>query len=108
MKVVYISSPYSSAPEEGTLNQIKAAHKIMDMGHAPLAPLLSHYLHEFRARPYEDWMDVDLALVPKCDIVLRLKGESSGADREVKLAFEHDIPVAFGWDELKDILQHGD
>jgi hypothetical protein len=105
-KIVYISSPYTLGDkDENVAVQIEAAHQLMDNGHIPIAPLLSHYLHLFRPRPYEDWMKVDLALIPKVDIVLRLPGESSGADREVNLAKSLNIPVAYGWVELWDILE---
>lgn len=99
--VIYISSPYTVGDVGANVSrQIEAAHRIMDMGHAPIVPLLSHFLHIHRQRPYEDWMQVDLATVRVCDIVLRLPGESKGADREVEQAKRYNIPVAYGWDGL--------
>lgn len=76
----------------------------MDMGHCPIVPLLSHYLHIHRRRPYEDWIRMDLAIVPRADILLRLPGESKGADGEVALAEKLGVPIAFGWDELVAFL----
>jgi len=107
MKLIYISSPYTVGDiAENVAVQINAAHIIMDWGHAPLAPLLTHFLHMHRQRPYEDWMKVDLeALVPKSDIILRLPGESKGADREVKKAEELGIPVVYGWYCLREFLK---
>ncbi len=105
MKVIYIASPYTLGDvAENVAIQIEAAHKILDMGHCPVAPLLSHYLHIHRQRPYQHWVEMDLALIPKMDIVLRLPGESKGADGEVALAQKLNIPVAFGWEELWRLL----
>jgi hypothetical protein len=47
---------------------------------------------------------MDLALIPKMDVVLRLPGESLGADGEVDKARECNVPVVFGWEELKALL----
>ena len=109
MKVIYIASPYTKGDVAANVClQIEAAHTIMDMGHCPVAPLLSHYLHIHRQRHYQDWIDIDLALIPKMDIVLRLGVESSGADGEVALANRLGVPVAFGWGELIDLLNRHD
>lgn len=105
-KVIYISSPYSIGDVWDNVRvQIEAAHRIMDMGHAPIAPLMSHFLHLHRERPYEDWLGVDMALIEKVDIVLRLPGESKGADMEVEKALRSCIAVAFGWDKLEGLLR---
>lgn len=105
MKVVYISSPYSVGDQAANVRrQIVAAHVVMDLGHAPVAPLLTHYLHIHRPRPYEEWMAVDLKLVEKADVVWRLAGESSGADREVARARALGIPVVGTVGELASCL----
>lgn len=95
--LVYISSPYSLGNKiENIHRQIKVAHLLMDEGLVPLAPLPgSHVMNGMKWRPYEDWMAVDLEHVARCDAVLRLKGESSGADREVAYAESLGIPVFF-------------
>jgi hypothetical protein len=41
-----------------------------------------------------------LAWLAKCDAVLRITGESPGADREVKEAMRLNIPVYLGIDQL--------
>ena len=105
MKLVYISSPYTLGDIGANVAvQIEASHKIMDAGHCPITPLLSHYLHVYRQRPYQDWMAIDLAMIPKADVVLRLPGKSSGADQEVALARSLGIPVAEGWENLWPLL----
>ena len=101
MKVIYIASPYTKDDVAANVAvQVDAAHRILDMGHCPVAPLLSHYLYIHRQRPYGDWLQMDLALIPKMDSVLRLPGESAGADTEVDTAREHGVSVVYGWEEL--------
>jgi hypothetical protein len=62
------------------------------LGYAPIAPLLFHYVDQISPLSYETWMAVDLKLLSQCDIVLRLPGESPGAEREIRYARERDIP----------------
>ncbi len=101
--LVYIASPYTKGdPAANTAVQMDAAHRILDMGHVPIAPLLSHFLHIHRQRPYEDWLEMDLVIIPKCDILLRLPGESAGADKEVEKAKEHGLVVVHGWEGLRE------
>jgi hypothetical protein len=42
---------------------------------------------------YEEWMQHDFIWLAKCDVVFRVAGESSGADREVGFAMARGIPV---------------
>ena len=39
-------------------------------------------------------------LIERCDAILRLEGESKGADNDVKLAKERGIPVYYSIDEI--------
>lgn len=90
----YIASPYTIGDAAVNVRaQMVAAHNLMDLGISPYAPLLSHFLHLHQPRQYEDWMAVDLAFLPMCDCVLRLPGESIGADRETSRAEMLGIPV---------------
>ena len=105
MKVIYIASAYTVGDVAANVAvQMEAAHRIMDMEHCPIAPLLSHFLHLYQQRPYQDWINVDLELIKRCDIVLRLPGVSSGADGEVQLALQCNIPVCYGWSKLEALL----
>ena len=42
-------------------------------------------------------------LLPRCDAVLRLPGESSGADTDVRLARERGLPVYFDLREVPGV-----
>lgn len=101
MVKVYISSPYSIGDVAVNVKrQIDASNELMDMGFVPFVPLYSHFQHMIHPRPYEDWIKVDLEWVRSCDCLLRLEGESKGADKEVKLANELNIPVYYSFEEL--------
>jgi hypothetical protein len=84
---------------------ILVANKIMDAGHVPFVPLLSNFWHTITPRPYEDWMKIDFAFIPDCDALYRMKGDSSGADREVALAESLGIPVYYDLDILLKSLE---
>jgi hypothetical protein len=94
MKLVYIASPYSIGDTAVNVRaQIKASAELIEAGFCPVAPLLFHFVHIYAPQPYEVWMDIDDALLEKCDALWRLQGESKGADREVARAEELGIPV---------------
>ena len=94
--LVYIASPYRLGIQAHNVHrQIQAAKEIMDLGHVPLVPLLNHFLDIQIPRDPEAWVDDDLVIVPKCDVLCRLDGESKGADREEKCAKENGIPVVY-------------
>ncbi len=42
---------------------------------------------------WQEWMEYDSAIIPHCIAMLRLPGESKGADRETDLARRLNIPV---------------
>jgi len=95
---VYIASPYTKGDVAiNVRSQLVAFDSLMDMGVIPVAPLYSHFQHLFSPRPYQDWIDLDLEIVKRCDACLRLSAtcwmadgtqyvqtESSGADGEVE------------------------
>jgi hypothetical protein len=101
MKKVYIASPYTKGDVAVNVKaQIDAFAKLMDAGYAPFAPLYSHFQHMAHPRPYENWLKLDLEWIPVCDALLRLPGESSGADIEVELAKKLGKPVYYSIEEL--------
>jgi len=73
----------------------------MDLGYCPILPLLTHFQYIHKPRCYEDWMQVDEELVSRSDVLLRLPGESPGADREIARAKSLGIPVVYSVEELK-------
>ncbi len=101
-KVIYIASPYTKGDAAVNVRvQIDAADILLDMGGAPIAPLLSHFWHLVHPRSYESWFIMDKAFIEKSDALLRIPGPSSGADREVIWAEEMGKPV------LHDLMAAG-
>lgn len=102
MKVVYISSPYSLGNvEQNVLTQLDTSDVLISLGYCPYTPLLCHFQDMHKSRTYEEWMNIDLEFVKRSDVVLRLPGESKGADKEVALAKELGIPVVYSLTELQ-------
>jgi len=103
MITVYIASPYTKGDVAVNVKaQLDCVNELMDLGFAPFAPLYSHFQHMAHPRPYEDWIKVDLEWVLRCDFVLRLQGESSGADGEVAHAINNKKEVFFSINDLKE------
>ncbi len=99
---VYIASPYTKGDVAVNVKrQLDCVDELMNLGFAPFAPLYSHFQHMAHPRPYEDWVKIDLEWVKVCDCVLRLDGESNGADGEVEFAGANGIKVFYTIDELK-------
>lgn len=94
MKKIYIASSYSIGnPEANVRRQIDAGEELINAGFIPYLPLLSHYQHIIHPHSYETWVRLDNSWVKSCNALLRLPGESKGADEEVALAIELGIPV---------------
>ncbi len=101
----YIASPYTRGdPAINTHFQCRVFDELMDAGLVlPVVPLWSHFQHLMFPRPSQDWIDYDLALLERCDALLRLnaehagldylQSESSGADAEVAAALDKGLPL---------------
>lgn len=99
---VFISGPYTQGNQmENMRAALDAAEKCLDAGLAPFVPHLSGFWHFVYPHEYETWMVYDFAWLELCDLVLRLPGESDGADREVNLARSCNIPVLYSVEEVE-------
>lgn len=93
---VYVAGPYTLGDRSENLRRIMAATvEILDAGHEPFCPLLTHFMDLVHPRPWEDWMRLDLAWLRVAEAVVRIPGESEGADLETHYAYTHNIPVFF-------------
>ena len=94
---VYVAGPYTAPdPCANTHAAIAAGNLLWDKGYAPFIPHLSHFWHTVTPRPYAMWCEYDNQFLPCSDVLVRLPGESSGADKEVQLASSLGIPVYAG------------
>lgn len=98
---VYIASPYTLGDVAVNVKtQLDMANILMDKGFVPFTPLYSHFQHMAHPRPYTDWIEIDKVWVLICDCVLRLDGESKGADGEVEIGKNNNKPIFYSTDDL--------
>jgi uncharacterized protein DUF4406 len=101
---VYIAGPYTKGDVAiNVRNAYEAASRLADLGFAPFVPHATHFWHLLSPRPYEFWLALDAEFLPFCEAVLRLPGQSNGADKEVDLAQKLRIPV---FTEINELTKH--
>jgi len=101
---VYIASPYTDTDQaQAVKTQIDAAEMLYERGFNCYVPLLSHFTHMIHPRKYSHWIEIGLDWVSSCDCLLRLPGESRGADKEEQLARKMNLPV---FHSIKEISNH--
>lgn len=102
---IYIASPYSIGDKKSNVEkQEDVASILIDHEAVPIWPLCSNYINKRHPKPYETWMQQDFELLEMCDCLLRLDGESEGADREVNHALSCGIDCFFDLDELLEYI----
>lgn len=90
----YVAGPYSQGDVAVNVARAMAVgSSLVDMGCAVIVPHLTHFLHMAHPKPYRTWIEVDLAIVPRCDFLFRLSGPSRGADEEEEVALENNVPI---------------
>lgn len=98
---VYIAAPYTAPDQaENVRNAIVAFLQLADAGHVPFCPHLYHFLHMFSPREYAYWMRQDIAWLDVCEVLVRLPGNSKGADTEEARARARGIPVFYSVGEF--------
>jgi hypothetical protein len=98
---VFISGPYSKGDVALNVREaVRAADRVWAAGFTPFVPHLTHLWHLISPHPYPDWLALDLEWLAACDHLVRLPGESAGADGEVARALALGIPVYEGVDEF--------
>lgn len=98
---IYVAGPYTKGDVAVNVrNAILAGNNLRALGHAPYIPHLTHFWHMLIPHDIDYWYKVDLEWLDACDGLLRLPGESAGADNEVKYAHGIGIPVFYSIDEI--------
>jgi len=99
---VYISGPITKGDRDANFQQAADAHKaLIAAGYAVLNPMLTMRLPGAFAIGHDTWIANDLPWVAVADAVLRLPGESKGADIECEHASIHGVPVFHDVAELR-------
>jgi hypothetical protein len=84
---IYVAGPYTKGDVAINVhNAIMAAEELVRKGHTPYIPHLTHFWHLVCPHEIEFWYNYDLTWLKYCDAIVRLPGESTGADKEVELA----------------------
>jgi len=100
---VYVAGPYSGGDVALNVRRaILAGEALLARGHSSYIPHLTHFWQLLVPHAYEVWLEQDLVWLEQCEAVLRLSGESLGADREVAIARLRGIPV---YDSLVDMAR---
>lgn len=102
---VYIASPYTKGDTAVNVREsFLVADKLLELGYLPYPPLWSHFWHFLSPKEYDVWMRMDFEWILRCDCLLRVPGESGGADAEAEFAKANGILTFFSINELVDIL----
>lgn len=91
--LIYLAGPYSSEPDFQTHRAVKIADQLWKKGYIVFVPHLSHFWGKICPHTYEEWMEYDFEILSRCDLLVRIPGESKGADREWNFAKLNNIPV---------------
>lgn len=93
---VYVAGPYTKGDVAlNVKNAIITGDKLSELGYIPFIPHFSHFWHMLLPHGYQFWMDYDKQWLLSCDCLLRIPGESSGADQEIKDAVQNGIKVFY-------------
>lgn len=105
LKYVYVAGPMSKGDLLAHVrNAIAAGDQIIAAGGIPYLPQVGILWELASPKAYEHWMQLDFAWIAKLDCLVRLPGESSGADREVAFAQGLAKPVFFGVEAYLDAI----
>lgn len=97
MKYIYLSHPITkNNPFHNVNRAVRYAAYLHEKGYVVMVPGLSVLYDMIHPTEYEEYMRWDFAWIERCDCLIRLSGESAGADREVKYALSLGIPVFMG------------
>jgi nucleoside 2-deoxyribosyltransferase len=102
---VYIACPYTLGDVAINVRNALFVQDFLEIhGFMVYNPLLSHFQHlVFPHREVEYWYEKDIKWLKECDCVLQLPGESRGADREVQIAMDLNLPVYHSAEEVLEV-----
>ena len=93
-KLVYIAGPITQGEmHENIRAAVAIGNIIADAGHAVHLPQVTFLWQLVSPRRWEEWMAMDKIIIAHCDALLRLPGKSKGADLEVELAIDLNVPM---------------
>lgn len=103
---IYIAGPYTKGDVILNIrNAIEAGEEVLKKGHVPHIPHLTAYWHMVFPHDVKFWYEYDFHWLRCCEALLRISGESEGADAEVRLAKDLLMPVYYDLREVPYILE---
>ena len=104
MIYVFLAGPLYGSRNQGInlRRTLEAATYLREEGFAVYIPHLCFFWDLVHPMDRECWLEHGLAWVERCDVVLRLHGESPGSDGEVERAQAVGIPV---YESIPELLQ---
>lgn len=100
---VYVAGPYSKPdPCTNTNYALKIAQDLACKDFIPFVPHLYHFWKIVIPNSEEFFLELDMRWLESCDALLRIPGESFGADREIERARQLEIPVLFSVSSVID------
>lgn len=99
----YLAGPITlPCPLLNAKHGIGVADELIERGFIPFVPHLSVLWQMCgKTKTHDQWLDYDFHWVDACDCLLRLPGESKGADREVEYANKIGKPVFYSIGEME-------
>lgn len=105
----YLAGPYSVDPERMYERHLDAADRLMSAGHVVYSPIVeTHHWHARFPHEYDEWIVRDLKIVACSCGLIRLPGESKGADMEVGWAESLGLPIWLGDSPVDDFIEGRD
>jgi len=84
---VYVAGPYTKGDVVVNVREaILVGIELRKLGFVYIVPHHSHIAHLISPQTYDFWMELDFDLIERCDVLVRLWGDSSGAELEVEHA----------------------
>jgi hypothetical protein len=110
MIVCYIAGPFRGPDSWAIENNIRRAEALaLEVWRAGAAAMCPHTNTRFfqGAAPDHVWLDGDLAILAKCDVILMTPDweRSSGARAEHDFAAARSIPIVYSLDQLKTCIE---
>lgn len=103
---IYISGPITKGYQSENLERSYDAHEdLIQIGCAPLNPILTCTVPFDYKISHETWLAIDKEWIRGADGLLRLDGTSKGADEEVEFAIGLGVPVFYVGDGWQDRMR---
>jgi hypothetical protein len=100
MKLAYIAGPYTADGPIGIAANVRRAAEVAAAvaakGYAIFCPHTNSYLVDrIQQRPYDYWLQMDLAFLERCDLLVLVPDweKSDGTAKEIASARDNGIPV---------------